>query len=777
MASTYRQTSMIGGEIAPSLQGRVDIGRYQEALSRCRNFFVQYHGGVSNRPGFRFLNEAGNQTRAVRLIPFEFSTTQTYVLEFGHLYMRVYKNGAIVLNSSTGAPYQIASPYASTDLDRIKFTQSADVMTLCHPSYAPRELARTAHDNWSMTVKSFAPSIGAPSSLSVTPNSSGSFTYRYKVTAIKNDESSEESLARYGATGSSGDLELAGNKVTLGWPAVAGAGSYNVYKDDNGLYGYIGTTTGTSFVDNYILPDVADTPPDSRNPFSGAGNYPATVAYYQQRLVFAATNNRPQTLFTSKSAAYSNFTYSSPYRDDDAVTFTIASRQVNEIRHMLPLQQLILLTSGGEWVVRGDNNDLLTPTSVNVKSQGYRGSSHLPPIVVGNSALYVQSRGSAVRNLKYSIQVDGFEGNDLTVFIPHLVQGFQIVDWAWSEAPNYLLFAVRDDGVLLVLTYLPEQEVWGWSWHDTDGWFESVATISEGSEDAVYAVVRRTVGGVTKRYIERLDTRLFGDDVADAFFVDSGLSYDGRTDGSVSATVTGAGYDYQDTVTITTSTGFFTAGDVGVILVLTGSDGAEGRFLVTGYTSSTVVSASCLKDVPASLQGTATSEWSVAVDQLFGLTHLEGKTVSILADGNVDPQQVVTGGSVTLQRAASVVHIGLPITSEIQTLDVETVEAESVRDKRKLIHAVSLLVEKSRGIFVGEGAQADQILPMDTLIEYKQRSTEDFGEPTDLFTGVLRVNIRAVWNRGGRIRVVQQDPLPVTILSVLPRVTSGGPAR
>lgn len=773
MATTIRQASFIGGEIAPSLYGRVDVGRYQEALRKCRNAFVQYHGGVSNRPGTRFIGECGDMTRAVRLIPFEFSTVQAYVLEFGHQYMRVIKNGGLVIDSGTGGLYEIATPYDASDLFRLQVTQSADVMTICHPDYPVRELARFGDDNWQLTVKSLVPSIAAPTNGSGTPNNTGSETYRYKVTSVADDETGEESLPLDITVSSAEDLSTSGAYNDLSWDAEAAAGSYNVYKDDNGLFGYIGTTENTSFRDDFIKPDVSDTAPSARNPFDAAGKYPSTATYYQQRLAFAATNNRPQTLFMSKSAAYDNFTYSTPYRDDDAVTFTIASRQVNEIRHMIPLQFLVLLTSGGEWVVQGDTNDLLTPTSINVEVQGYRGSSRVPPIVIGNSALYVQSRGSTVRDLRFQLSVDGFEGRDLTVFVPHLLQGRQIVDWAWAEIPHYLVWAVRDDGVLLTLTYVQEQEVWGWARHDTDGAFESVTTIPGGTEDEVYAVVRRTVGGSTVRYLERIETRLF-DEIDDAFFVDSGLSYDGRKSAG-EVTVSASSYDYQDSVTITLSGATYPATVDADVLVLTGADGETCRFFVDSRDSDTQVTATALKDVPASLQATATSVWSVAVDTLAGLDHLEGKTVSILADGNVEPQQTVSSGGVTLRRAASVVHVGLPYETEIETLDIDQFPNESLRDKQKLVHSVGMVVERSRGIFAGESR--DDLSAADTLIEWKQRQDEALGEPTALFTGALTIPITASWNSGGRVRVVQNDPLPLTILSLLPRMTVGGPLR
>jgi hypothetical protein len=147
MAFSWIQPSFAGGEIGPSLYGRIDMSKYQVALRKCDNFIVRQYGGVENRPGTRFVGEAKYPTRKCRLIPFQFSTVQTYALEFGHNYMRVIKDGAYVLNSSN-VIYELAMPYAEADLFRIKFTQSADVLTLVHPAYPPKELRRYAHDNW-----------------------------------------------------------------------------------------------------------------------------------------------------------------------------------------------------------------------------------------------------------------------------------------------------------------------------------------------------------------------------------------------------------------------------------------------------------------------------------------------------------------------------------------------------------------------------------------------------------------------------------------------------
>jgi hypothetical protein len=211
------------------------------------------------------------------------------------------------------------------------------------------------------------------------------------------------------------------------------------------------------------------------------------------------------------------------------------------------------------------------------------------------------------------------------------------------------------------------------------------------------------------------------------------------------------------------------------VVELTGSDGEQCRFVVASRDSDTVVTAIAQRDVPASLQNAEASSYSIAVKDLSGLQHLEGKTVSILADGNVEPQQVVQSGAITLPRAASVIHVGLPYTTEIETLEVEAVNEESLRDKRKLVNSVTMVVEKSRGIFVGDSP--NNLTKQGRLIEWKQRDNEALGEPTQLYTGSLKFPIESSWNNGGKVRLVQTDPLPLTVLSILPRITVGGPQR
>jgi hypothetical protein len=320
---------------------------------------------------------------------------------------------------------------------------------------------------------------------------------------------------------------------------------------------------------------------------------------------------------------------------------------------------------------------------------------------------------------------------------------------------------VTDDGQLLGLTYMPDQEVIGWHRNDTDGFFESVCCISEGTEDALYAVVRRTIGGQTKRYVERFASRSFTDP-RDAFFVDSGLSYDGRNAGAgIGFTLTTAGgWTYQDTLTFTTDGGFFSgASDEGDVIVLTDNDGAALRLKILTYVSATEVQVLPNRTVPDECK--TGSGFDLARDAFSGLDHLEGKTVSILSDGNVAPQQTVTGGQVSLQNPGVVVHVGLPITADLETLDINA-QGQSLQDRVKNVASVQLIVEKTRGLWVGPDA--------DHLLEAKPEASWQYDNPVAEMTGPLEINVLSDWSKGGRIFLRQSDPLPVTILAAVPQV-------
>lgn len=289
-----------------------------------------------------------------------------------------------------------------------------------------------------------------------------------------------------------------------------------------------------AIVDDNVLADTSITPPEDLYTLNTAiGKYPAAVTYYEQRRWFAGASSEPQTVYATRNGTQSNLTSSTPSQDDDALQFRIAAQQQNAIRHLMPLADLIALTAGGEFRIYADSAPAITPTSLSIKPQGFSGASNVQPALTTNSLLYVQAQGSRVRELAYNWESSAYASIDVSIMAPHLFNGYGVKDVAYSRAPVPTLWCVRSDGALLGLTHVPEQQVYGWHQHITDGAFESVCVVAESNEDVLYAVVRRTINGRTVRYIERLQSRQFVNQ-ADAFFVDSGLTYTGAPVSSVS---------------------------------------------------------------------------------------------------------------------------------------------------------------------------------------------------------------------------------------------------
>lgn len=923
------QSNFAGGEVSDQIAARTDIDKYKTSVAKAENFFVEVHGGLTTRPGLKFIAECKNPTGTTRLIPFEFNTVQTYALEFGDQYMRVYKDGGQVLDTSatfsiSGATqnnpvvvtatghtfsngddvyisgvvgmtelnqrtfrvanvatntfeltdfdgtningtgytayssggtvdkvFELATPYAAADLFDLKYTQTADVMTITHPSYEQRDLSRTDHDAWSLDVIEFQPEQAFPTGVSVTVTSSGSETDRYVVTAVSR-ETAEESLRGLNNTSqsitgitqadpgvvtiashpySNGDeiyiqgvvgMTAVNNKVfkvantttntfeltdsagtnvdttsytayssggtsnlmfvevtnsnttrnnTISWTAASGAESYNIYRDDNGLYGFIGRTETTTFTDDNIDPDTTDTPPRTRNPFVGASNYPSTAGYYQQRKLFGNSNNNTQRIWMTQTGNFTNLSVSSPTKDDDAITVTLASRQVNEIRHFVSLSDLIVLTSGGEWVISGVD-DVLTPSGIIIKPQSYFGTTEVQPIVAGDIVLFVQP-GQTVRDLGYEFSSDSYKGNDVSILARHLFDDHTIVDWAFAQAPHDIVWTTREDGVLLGLTYSREQQVFAWSRHTTMGDFKSVAAIREGDEDATYCVVSRTIGSRTTQYVERLGTRDYTD-VQDAFHVDSGLTYD------VPVTITG--YTQANPVVVTTSAAHgFSNGDTVDITGIRVADStvtrgwsADTDIEGSGYTVANVTSTTFeLQNNGSDVDGTAFSayhsagEVRKAVTSIGGLWHLEGESVVALANGYVVRSLTVSGGTITLTAPASRIHIGLAYTAEMESLRLDNGNAlDSIQGRNKKLSQLSLRFKDSLGGWVGPDR--------DHMREMKFGLTALYGQPPTWITDTKDITLSPSWNKNGQVVVQQRDPLPMTVLALIPNVVVGG---
>lgn len=530
---TYKQ-SYNGGEMTPEFFGQITDLKFQTGLALCRNFVVKPQGPIENRAGFAFVREVKDSAVMPKLIPFTYSTTQTMVLEFGAGYIRFHTQGATLLSS--GVPYEVVTPYAAADLFDIHYTQSGDVLTLVHPNYAPRELRRLGATNWTLTPIAFTPSVLPPTGVTATPDAVRTgYNYSYVVTTLASDLLTQSAASSPGTCVN--NIFTSGASNTIAWTApagaVAGVTQYIVYKKVGGSYGFIGRTTDLSLVDDNIGADLSLTPPMYDTIFQAPGDYPGATSYYEQRRVFAGTLNAPQKIWMTRSGTESDMSYSLPTRDDDRIAFRIAALQANTIRHLVPLSDLLVLTSSAEFRITSVNTDALTPSSISVKPQSYIGASNVQPVIINNNLLYGAARGGHMREMAYSRDANGYASGDLSLRSTHLFDNADITDMAYAKAPMPVVWCVSSTGKLLGLTYVPEQQVGAWHQHDTDGSFESCAVVAEGRRDVLYVVVRRLINGVQRRFIERQADRLIGAQ-QDAFFVDCGATYSGAPTSTIS---------------------------------------------------------------------------------------------------------------------------------------------------------------------------------------------------------------------------------------------------
>lgn len=690
--------------------------------------------------------------------------------------------GSYTSGGTVAEVYRLIVNYDDVDLPLLKFTQSADVITIVHPDYEIQEIARTSDTSWTLTAVTLAPTVQPPTittTATTGPTRTGGVDYYVTSVDAETGEESETTLVTSNvATPSVGTPAT----LALSQPATGPrAGSYKIYRDDNDGAYFIGTVAesggiNNKFADTGIPLDLDTAIPINPNVYDATDEYPGAVGLVQQRRAFGQTNDEPEEIRLSRISAYKNFITSSPLTDDGPIKFKLAGTKINKVKHILDVNGLpVVFTQSAEIALEGDGG-ALTPFAVNPKTYSRNGCSDLMPLVVDNTAVYVQARGTIVRDLLFDYTADGYKGNDLTILNSHLFDGHTIVDWTYAQTPHSIIWAVRDDGVLLSLTYIRDQNIRCWTRHDFDGGIvENVCAVPEGTEDALYLVVRRTINGRSVRYVERMQTRLI-DDRKDMIFMDSALSYDGRNTTATTMTISGGTtWAYDETLTLTASAGHFESDDVGDIIQITGADGTLIQFTITGYTSSTVVTGNPDKTVPVAMRSTAFTDWTHAVDTVSGLWHLEGQDVSVLGDGVVvgspyNPDvdtYTVTNGSITLDAPYGVIHVGLPFVSDVQTLDIETPEGQSLADKRKLITKATLHLEESAGIFVGTIEPTGTNL-VEGLFELKIRETEGYDEPTSLFTGKSSIKIESTWNTNGRVFIRQVDPLPMSLLAISP---------
>jgi hypothetical protein len=658
-------STFTAGEISPRLEGRVTIEKYREGLSELTNMIVQPHGGVTRRPGTEYLGEVKDSSSVTRLIPFEFKTADTYALEFGNQYMRVFRNGLQVLEDSekTVTAVSLANPGVLTAASH--GMSNGDEVYLYNTSGDMTELVERNYLVANVTTNTFTLQDLFGNDIDTTGYTA------YGGSGITVDKLYEISTPYTSAQINDVRFAQSADTMYLVHPSHA---IRTLARTDHNAW-----TFDTPTINENNTPSLV-----------GTDNYPSVVTFFEQRLVFAASNNNPQTLWFSKSADYLDFHTGTS--DNDALIYTIASNKVNAIRYLSATRILNIGTSGGEYVLTTTNGGPVTPTSTVIRKYSNYGCIDSEVVQVADVTLFAQRGARKVREFRYIGEVDvaGYAAPDITVLAEHLTEG-GIQEFAFQQEPESIIWARRTDGTLLGLTYRREEEIVAWHKHVIGGAFnggqavvESIISLpTDSGEDELYMIVKRTINGTTKRYVEIMKAFDFGGDTTAAFFVDSGLVYAGS-----------------------------------------------------------------------------------ATTSLSGLYHLEGETMSVLANGATHADKTVSGGGIDLDFSATSGAVGLGYTSEMQTLRLEAGSSDGTsQGKPKRIHDITIRFNETVGAEVGtDSANADRIFFRD--------SSMNMDEAVPLFTGDKEIEFAGGFTDGDRIYVRQSQPLPMTVLALYPRMNT-----
>jgi hypothetical protein len=770
-------SSFNAGELSPTLDGRVDLQKYGSGCKKMENFLPLVQGPARRRSGTYFAEEVKDSNDRTWLLPFEFSESQAYILEFGDRYIRFFTNygqvqtgtlsawvtstayavGDLVAQGGvnyycqvahtsgtfstdlsagnwyalTGTVYEIPTPYTLADLTasnntlRLRWVQSADVIYIVHPNYPPKKLSRFSATRWTLTNIEFfgGPFEDVDPDAAITVYGSaetGSITLTASAALFASSDVGslflleQKSLdgiaqwevaktitagARRRSDGKTYEALTSGTTGTVKPLHSAGA----VYDGDPGVqwafrdpgYGWVKITgfTSSTVVSATVLSRLPSGAVGSGNAtnrwafgkWSSTRGWPSQVTFFRERLCFATE----QDIDLSVAGDYENFAD----RDDggqvvadQAISVEVASGQVNKVEWLAPSDGLLIGTAGAEFVLGEVTTDQpLGPDNVKITQQSTYGSRSVIPLLVGESVLFIQRAGQKLRELIYDFGQNGFKSSDLTVLAEHITFG-GVTSLAYQQEPHSIIWLVRDDGQLLGFTFNREQDVLGWHRHilGGSGVVESIATIPSpfGDQDDLWMIVKRTIDGVTKRYVEYLWTDFDEDSsIEDAFFVDSGLTYDGSP-----------------------------------------------------------------------------------VTTLSGLDHLDGEEVAILADGATHPNRTVASGEITLQLPASVVHVGLPFGSTLKTMRPEAgATSGTAQGKTKRITDVKIRFLATLGAKAGPDEN--------TLDEIQFRSGSDqMDAPPPVFTGDKEIEWPNGYDSDGFIVVKQEQPLPMTVVAIMPEL-------
>lgn len=726
------QTNFTAGEISPKVMGRVDVTRYQNGAESLENCIVNIHGGGQRRPGTLYVAAAKNAAKRSRLIPFIFSRTQAYVLEFGDFYIRFYlASGGQILVGPT--PYEIASPYSEAFVQSLDFTQGADTMLIFHDGVPIHSLRRLASDSWTLqpapfTVLPFdevghrfnttltlsAATVGTGRTATagtgvflntdvgrrITTSGSGLATITGYTSATQVTVDIAEAFGSTLIAGNAWLLEdtpqgeltpsakdPVGAGITLTF--AVGENGWRVedvgkFVDINGglvqVTGFVSANQANGIIKKELTAAVAA--PSNAWVLNGPvwnaiDGYPRTGAFYEQRLTAGGSPRYPQSVWGSRTGIYFDFTQGTD--DDEGFTYALPSTgEINPINRMTSSTVLVPLTNGAEFTMYGGVEKPLTPTNSQIKPRSAYGCSDVKPIKVGTELLFVQRAGKKVRSISYDPDTYQYKAPDLTILADHLTQS-GITEMTYQQEPRSILWCVRGDGDLATLTLDRDEGVTAWTPQSTDGVFESLACVPNATGNEVWAIVRRTVGGNTVRYIERFD---------DDYYVDAGI---------------------------------------------------KGTSVV----------------------GNAT--WG-------GLSHLEGKMVDVKADGVYVGSYQVTSGQVTIEREAFDVEIGLNFVSRIKLLRPEIQTGEGTAQGNAMSTSeVSVLFLNTTGCQVENGDLDPNYKEVE--IPFRHLGDDVLDLPPEVLTGYDSIGTLG-WQRGDSpLTLIQDQPYPFHVLAIVRKFT------
>lgn len=759
------QLAFTTGEVSPDVSSRFDLEQYKSALLEAENVVIRPYGAVAKRQGSQYVGQVKYSDKPTRLFEFTTNTNNSFMLEFGDKYIRVWNYGIY-----TGI--EVTTPFTSDILFDLNCNQSGDVMFICSGKYPIQTLSRYSDTDWRMSTYKLTEQpydeINTDNGHTLTVNgdtitstkdlftqdmvgsviqiayyveavhtkSAGEVvekkvkrymqaqtiekTYNninYNVGAFSTDTELSWKFTTHGTWEGTVKLQISNNdgQTWKDYRTYTSKNDYNVTdtgKIEAGVrLKYVSDIkSGSVNCDLSIMPftqygiveikSVTDAKNAKVNVLNGikegepsyqwklgswnrGRGYPKLCTFYQDRFVVAATDSKPNFIWFSRTGDYPNFgveKVEGTITDDSAITLPVINRKMCEIRHLVPANDLIILTSGNEWIVRGDKT--ITPTNCNLKTQTQRGALSCEPQFIGNRCVFVQERGGTVRDMGYSYESDNYTGQDLTLFVKTLVKGHVAVTSAYAQDPDSIIYYVRDDGQLNCLTYIPEQKVYGWSHFVTNGKYRYVESVAEGEQDTIYFVVDRVINNKNVKCIER-SIPLYTEDNSDVFL-------------------------------------------------------------------------DCYVKVANSIK-----------TDYINAPHLVGQMVDIVIDGQQMPSRVVPPtGVIKLDGKANVITVGLPYTTKIKIPSVEQqINDGTLQGRVATVSRVVLRMYKSFGGKVGRAFDRmdDITLP-----------------PNELFTGdkpVILPKMGINYSTDTSICIKHSDPFPFNLLSITRIVEIGGGLR